>query len=139
MKKKLLKISVLICLMIFVQTSVKLFAQTGTGYNYMASYVKVTGGGMMPDTTNGYTCDCDGTGVTDVTSCLQAALNTAASLGKPLLIPYTTGYYKISNQLNVNCSVIGIGGTPTIKQVSDAHGLRLVANMTGWIYKWGYN
>ena len=110
-------------------------AKTGTGFNFTPTFLKVTGGGAMPDTTDGYTCDCDGTGVTDATACLQAALDSANSLGKPLLIPYTDGYYKISDRLRVNCSVMGIGGMPTIKQTSDvSQALLLVDDMTGWIY-----
>lgn len=128
------KIATVIVLIIFTRSFSNLSAQTGTGYEYMPSYVNVTGGGNMPDTTNGYTCNCDGTGATDATACLQTALNTASSLGKPLLIPYTTGFYKISSQLLVKGSVMGIGGMPTIKQTADAVGLRLGNNMTGWIY-----
>jgi hypothetical protein len=109
--------------------------EAGTGFNYTPSYINVTGGGVMPDTTDGLTCNCDGTGVTDVTACLQAALDSASSLGKPLLIPYTDGYYMISNRLMVNCSVMGIGGMPTIKQTDElSQALLLVDDMTGWIY-----
>jgi hypothetical protein len=111
--------------------------QVGTGYNYSPSFLSVTGGGAMPDITDGYTCDCDGTGATDATKCLQAALDEAKDLGKPLLIPATSEYYKINGTLQVNTSVIGINGMPTIKQTSTKTGavaLRLVNNMTGWIY-----
>jgi len=106
----------------------------GTGGTHMPQYVTVTGGGPMPDISNGYTCNCDGTGATDATSCLQTAANTAASQNKPLLIPYTSGYYKISSALTIRCSVIGTGGMPTIRQTGDDKGLRLAADMTGWIY-----
>ena len=109
--------------------------EAGTGFNYTPSYIHVTGGGVMPDTTDGLTCNCDGTGATDVTVCLQAALDSASSLGQPLLIPYTDGYYKISDKLTVNCSVMGIGGMPTIKQTDElSPALLLVDDMTGWIY-----
>ncbi len=123
-----------VCLMIFIQTVVK--AENGTGTTFTATNITVTGGGAMPSTTNGYNCGCDNTGNTDVTSCLQTALNTAASQGKPLLIP--SGSYKISGQLSVNCSVIGTGSTmPTITQTSRTlytSMFRCVNNMTGWIY-----
>ena len=70
-----------------------------------------------------------------LTARLQAALDSANSLGKPLLIPRTDDYYKISDRLWVNCSVMGIGGMPTIKQTSDvSQALLLVDDMTGWIY-----
>ena len=134
MKNILNKISIVSVLIIVVQSFNGLSAQTGTGYEYMPSYVAVTGGGNMPDTTNGYTCNCDGTGATDATACLQSALNTAYSQGKPMLIPYTPGYYKISSQLIVKGSVLGIGGKPTIKQTTNSVALRLGNNMTGWIY-----
>ena len=134
MKNRVQKISVLLCLMIFFQAFNQLTAQVGTGYNYAPSYVKVTGGGAMPDIANGYTCNCDGTGATDAAPCLQAAMDSAASQHKPLLIPYTSGYYKIESPLKVNCSVLGIGGMPTIKQASDVVVLSLNNNMTGWIY-----
>lgn len=107
----------------------------GTGKTYAPSYVNVTGGGAMPDIANGYTCDCDGTGATDATACLQAALDEAKNQGKPLLIPATEGYYKISSKLLVDCSVIGVGGMPTIKQTSElSEALLILDDMTGWIY-----
>jgi len=134
MKNRLRKISIFFGLIIFIQAFNQLAAQVGTGYNYMPSYVTVTGGGAMPDIANGYTCNCDGTGATDATSCLQAAMDSAASQHKPLLIPYTAGYYKINRILKVKCSVIGIGGMPTIKQTADSVVLSLRNNMTGWIH-----
>lgn len=107
----------------------------GTGTFYKPSYINVTGGGEMPDIANGLTCDCDGMGVTDATACLQAALNEAKAQGKPLLIPYTDKFYKISDQLIVDCSVIGVGGMPVIKQTNDKMpNLLVVDDMTGWIY-----
>ena len=134
MKSIPFKVSITLSLIIFIQTFTKISAQTGTGYEYMPSYVNVTGGDNMPDTANGYTCNCDGTGATDATACLQTALNTASSQGKPLLIPYTAGFYKISSQLTVKGSVMGTGGMPVIKQTTDNVALRLSNNMTGWIY-----
>lgn len=110
----------------------------GTGFEYKPAFVNVTGGGAMPDTTNGIILDCDGTGATDVTSNIQAALNEAVAAGKPLLIPYTSGFYKISGTLDVKTSVMGIGGMPTIKQVGISNtGVQtflLADDMTGWIY-----
>jgi hypothetical protein len=115
--------------------------EQGTGTHCPPSYLSdVTGAGPMPDISNGYTCNCDGSGATDVTSCLQTAANTAYAQNKPLLIPYTSGYYKISGVLNIRGSVIGIGaGMPTIRQTNscgsaECAGLRLAANMSGWIY-----
>ena len=109
--------------------------EAGNGFDYTPSFINVTGGGVMPDMTDGLICNCDGTGATDVTTCLQAALDSASSIGKPLLIPYTDGYYKISDKLTVNCSVMGIGGMPTIKQTDElSPALLLVDDMTGWIY-----
>ncbi len=119
-----------------LQINTALIAQIGTGYDYAPSYVNVTGGGAMPSTADGYVCDCDGTGTTDATACLQAALNTAASQNKPLLIPATSNYYLVNGTLMVNCSVIGINGMPTLRQTTTAEFtpvLRLVNNMTGWI------
>lgn len=135
MKKRFLKIGVLLCLMVFIQTLGKLSAQVGTGNNYTPSFIDVTGGGAMPDSTNGLTCNCDGTGVTDATACLQTALDSAYKIGKPLLIPYTAGYYKISDPLRVKTSVMGIQGRPLIAQVDTlAQGMILEDDMTGWIY-----
>lgn len=113
----------------------------GTGNTYKPQYLtNVTGGGAFPDISNGYTCNCDGTGATDATACLQNAINQAYTLNKPLLIPYTSGFYKIGRVLQVKVSMIGIGaGMPTIKQAntcgqSSCSGLQLVRNMSGWIY-----
>jgi hypothetical protein len=117
----------------------KMISGVGTGNTFTAKYVtNVTGGGAFPDISNAYTCNCDGTGATDATSCLQTALNTAGQ--KPLLVPYTSGFYKISRPLIIRGSVIGVGtGMPTIKQVntSGTDGARIfvtAAGMTGWIY-----
>lgn len=113
---------------------------TGTGTNYPASYATtVTGGGAMPDIATGYSCSCDGTGATDASACLQTAANTARTQSKPLLIPATTGFYKITRAITIYGSVIGTGGMPTIKQTAtggnnSCAGLMLAANMTGWIY-----
>ena len=115
----------------------------GTGLDFKPTFVNVTGGGAMPDTTDGVIAVCDGTGATDVTDILQMFLDSAATAGKPLLIPATDGFYKITERLFVNTSVMGIGGMPTIKQTgkrigtesnSKYQGLCLVADMTGWIY-----
>lgn len=115
--------------------SIVSYAQTvGTGYNYKPLYVDVTGGGDMPDTTGAVTLNCDGSGTTDVTVAFQAALDSAAKKGKPLLIPYKSGNYKISGTLYVSCSMIGIGGRPKINQTADVSVLVLAKNMTGWIY-----
>lgn len=135
MNYRFLKISVLICLMFFIQTFYELAAQTGTGTHFTPSYVNVTGGGAMPDTLDGLICNCDGTGATDVTDCLQAALDSSAQIGKPLLIPYTDGFYKISGKLMVNGSLMGIGGMPAIRQTDEAsQALLLMDDMSGWIY-----
>ena len=91
----------------------------------------------MPDTTNGIILVADGTGVSDVTTTIQHYLDSAAQVGKPLLIPYTDSYYKISNRLIVNGSVMGIGGMPKIVQSSsevNRQGLLLDNGMSGWIY-----
>jgi hypothetical protein len=99
----------------------------------------VTGGGAFPDLTGAPTTTCPGDGTTDVTSCLQTALDNAAAAGKPLLIPATASYYLISSRLVARTSVIGINGRPTIRTVStatNAYGTVLVAdnNFNGWIY-----
>lgn len=122
-----------------IKLSKPIKVNTGTGTSYTPSYVKdVTGGGAFPDTANGYRCNCDGTGATDATSCLQNAANTARAQNKPLLIPYTSGYYKISGPISVRTSVIGIGaGMPTIRQFNTSFGMTVLwvlSDMTGWIY-----
>ena len=118
-------------------------ALLGTGFDFKPSFVNVTGGGAMPDTTDGVIAICDGTGATDVTNALQMYLDSAAAEGKPLLIPATDSFYMITERLFVNTSVMGIGGMPTIKQTgkrigtesnSKYQGLCLEAGMTGWIY-----
>ena len=43
-------------------------ALLGTGFDFKPSFVNVTGGGAMPDTTDGVIAICDGTGATDVTN-----------------------------------------------------------------------
>jgi chitodextrinase len=134
--KQLIKYFIVVCFIYVIQIHTCIYAQVGTGYNYTPSYVSVTGGGAMPSTANGYTCNCDGTGATDATACLQTALNTAASQGKPLLIPATSNYYLVNGTLQVNTSVIGINGMPTLRQTTTTpftSVLRLVNNMTGWI------
>jgi hypothetical protein len=110
----------------------------GTGKAYKAQNVtNVTGGGAFPDISNAYTCNCDGTGATDASSCLQTALNTAGNQKTPLLIPYTSGFYRITRPLLIRGSVIGIGaGMPKIKQVNapDQKNFITAAGMTGWIF-----
>lgn len=115
----------------------------GTGFDFKPSFVNVTGGGPMPDTTDGVIAICDGSGATDVTDALQMFLDSAEAEGKPLLIPASDGFYKISERLFVNTSVMGIGGMPTIRQTGKRietesngkyQGLCLEADMTGWIY-----
>ncbi len=91
----------------------------GTGTTYSASYVTVTGAGAMPSwTTNTLTTTAVGDGLTDATAQLQADLDAAYAAGKALLIPATTAFYKIGGVLLARCSVVGVNGTPTIKQVN---------------------
>jgi hypothetical protein len=112
----------------------------GTGGNYAPGHITVTGGGSMPDwTKNVVTAACTGNGVADDTSCLQAAANSARSQNKPLVIPYTSAFYKVSRQISIYTSVGGVGGKPTIKTTStSANGtgkiLVLASGMTGWVY-----
>lgn len=111
----------------------------GTGTGYAPSYVSVTGGGAMPSTSGAVVASCAGNGSTDDTSCLQSAANAAHSQAKPLVIPATSSFYRITAPITVYGSVIGTGGMPTIKQTSacssaSCAGLRLAAGMTGWIY-----
>ena len=112
-------------------------ALLGTGFEYKPSFVNVTGGGAMPETTNGIVLVADGTGASDVTTIIQHFLDSAALENKALLIPYTDAYYKISNRLVVKGSVMGIGGMPKIIQTSsetNRQGLTLDNDMSGWIY-----
>jgi hypothetical protein len=93
----------------------------------------------MPDTTAAHQASCAGDGSTDDTSCLQNAINSAQSAGKPLLIPATSSFYKITSPLIVTTSLLGTNGMPTIRQTSTCNtlacvGLRLAQGLTGWIY-----
>jgi hypothetical protein len=114
----------------------------GTGANYGPVYLtSVTGGGPMPSwTSNVVTAACAGDGVTDDTSCLQAAANAAHAQGKALVIPTTASFYRITGPVTISGSVGGIGGTPTIQQMntSATWGVQrifiLAPGMTGWIY-----
>jgi hypothetical protein len=112
-------------------------SDTGTGTAYTPSYVTVTGAGSsLP--SGGYTASCSGNGSADDTSCLNAAASTAASQGKPLLIPYTANGYKISGTLNVRTSVMGTGGRPLIFMTGDngsgSHHIMHVNGSNLWIY-----
>jgi hypothetical protein len=113
---------------------------TGAGTTHQPTYLTgVTGGGSMPSTAGAPTASCAGDGATDDTACLQNAINSAAAAGKPLLLPATPSYYKISTVLNVTTSLIGTGGMPTIKTVNtDQYGtgsvLQLADGFSGWVY-----
>jgi len=116
----------------------------GTGTAYNASYVtSATGGGAMPSWTtnvvNAASFGAKGDGVADDTAALQNAANAARDQGKPLVIPATAAFYKISSYLQIYGSVGGINGMPTIRQTNQAWDLnavvlRLVPGMTGWVY-----
>jgi Right handed beta helix region len=113
---------------------------TGAGTTHQPTYLTgVTGGGAMPSAAGAPTASCAGDGTTDVTACLQNAINSAAAAGKPLLIPATSSYYKISTALNVTTSLIGTGGMPTIKtidteQYQNGSVLHLADGFSGWVY-----
>lgn len=110
-------------------------ADVGTGMSHTPSYLTgVSGGGAFP--TGGVTVTCPGNG-TDVTACLQAAIDSQGSA--PLLIPATSSYYLISRSLVVRGSLIGINGRPTIRTnssapYSDGDVLLVADGFTGWIY-----
>ncbi len=112
----------------------------GTGTRHRPSYVKgVTGGGPRPATEGAPAASCAGDGRRDDTRCLQAAIDSAARARKPLLIPATAVFYRITAPLQVTTSLIGIGGMPTIRQTSTCAtsrcaGLRLAEGMSGWIH-----
>jgi hypothetical protein len=111
---------------------------TGSRHNPQ-SITTVTGAGPMPSTTGAPVAACAGNGTTDDTTCLQNAINAAASAGKPLLIPTTSSYYRITNRLTVTTSLIGTGGMPTIKTANTNTNylgdvLMLPKTFTGWIY-----
>jgi hypothetical protein len=113
---------------------------TGTGHKprYLTS---VTGGGAMPSfTTNAVTAACAGDGVTDDTACLQAAADKARAEGRPLAIPKTSSFYRITGPIKVYGSVGGVGGMPVIKQTNTSATwgaqkmMILQPGTTGWIY-----
>jgi hypothetical protein len=113
----------------------------GTGTSYAPTYImNVTGGGPMPSwTTNVVTAACAGDGVTDDTACLQDAANAARDQVKPLVIPYTDNFYRVSDYITIYGSVGGVGGMPTIKRLDwnniySPDNFHLADNMTGWIY-----
>lgn len=112
----------------------------GTGGDHNPSHVTVTGGGALPSMTGAPTLNAAlGDGTTDATAAIQAAIYSAAVAGKPLLIPATSSFYRVTAPLTVSTSLIGVGGQPTIKTTSTAGDyqgvvLRLAQNFTGWIY-----
>jgi hypothetical protein len=114
----------------------------GTGTSYKPSYLTaVTGGGAMPSwTTNVVTAACAGDGTTDDTACLQAAADSARSQNRPLVIPKTSSFYRITGPIKIYGSVGGVGGMPTIKQTNTSATwgaqkmMILQPGMTGWIY-----
>jgi hypothetical protein len=113
---------------------------TGTGASYAPTYITATGGGSMPNWATGVvTAPCAGDGVTDDTACLRGAAESAHSQNKPLVIPYTPAFYKVSGRITIYTSVGGVGGMPTIKTTStsgDGSGtiLVLAPGMNGWVY-----
>jgi hypothetical protein len=113
----------------------------GTGTSYGPSHItNVTGGGAMPSwTTNVVTAACAGNGVTDDTACLQAAANAARDQNRPLVVPATSSFYRVTAPITIYRSVGGVGGMPTIKQTNpsgnaDASILKLPLGFTGWVY-----
>jgi hypothetical protein len=101
----------------------------------------VTGGGAMPSwTSNVVTAACAGDGMTDDTACLQAAADRARTQSRPLAIPRTSSFYRITGPIKVYGSVGGVGGMPTIKQTNTSATwgaqkmLILQPGTTGWIY-----
>jgi len=113
--------------------------QHGTGGTYAPSYVTVTGGGAMPSTSGAPNADAC-RGLSDARTCLNEAIASARSAGKPLVI--NSGSYTVSGQLDVATSLIGVdtgGGQPTITSTNGDDGLEasvihLVENFTGWVY-----
>jgi hypothetical protein len=116
----------------------------GAGTSYKPSYVtNVTGGGAMPSWTSNVISAADygakGDGTTDDTAALQSALDAGHSQGKPVVVPATSSFYKITSRLLVYGSIGGVSGMPTIK-VSSGTGtattsvLALAPGMTGWVY-----
>jgi hypothetical protein len=116
----------------------------GAGTSYKpTSVTNVTGGGAMPSWTSNVVNAADygakGDGSTDDTTALQNALNAGHAQGKPVVIPATSAFYKITTRLLVYGSLGGINGMPTI-QVPSGTGtaatsvLALAPGMSGWIY-----
>jgi hypothetical protein len=114
----------------------------GTGTAYQATYLTgVTGGGAMPSWTGAVvTASCAGDGSTDDTACLQGAANAARDQGKPLVIPATSSYYRVTGPVTISTSVGGVGGMPTIRQTNTSATwgqqkiLILARGMSGWIW-----
>jgi hypothetical protein len=113
----------------------------GTGGNFSPSRVSVTGGGAMPDwTTNVVTANCAGNGTTDDSACIQAALDAGRDQGRPVVLPYTSSYYRITRVLSVYGSFGGVGaGRPQIRMTTagataSQSALRLMPNRSGWLY-----
>jgi hypothetical protein len=115
----------------------------GTGGTRTPQFINVTGGGTMPSLTGAISAasyNAKGDGVTDDTTALKNAANAAAAAGKPLVIPATSSFYKITGPITVKGSVIGTNGMPTIKQTSGGTGTDtgaifiIATNTTGWIY-----
>jgi hypothetical protein len=97
-------------------------SNAGTGASHSAQYVSATGAGPRPSLTGAPAAACAGNGSTDDTSCLQRAIDSAHAAGKPLTIPATSSYYKISGPLHVTTSIIGTGGMPTIQTATTGSG-----------------
>ena len=116
----------------------------GAGTSYGPSYVmNVTGGGAMPSWTSNVISAADygakGDGSTDDTAALQNALNAGHAQGKPVVIPATSAFYKITTRLLVYGSLGGINGMPTLKVTSGSGTsttsvVALAPGMTGWVY-----
>lgn len=118
-------------------------SQTGTGGTHTAQFLSITGGGSMPSLTGAISVTsygAKGDGVTDDTTSIRNAANAAAASGKPLIIPATSSFYKISGPVTIKGSVIGTNGMPTIKQANTSGDTSLAGifivteNTTGWIY-----
>ena len=85
----------------------------GTGGTARPAHVSVTGApGTLP--TSGYTnVHCEGMDPGATTSCLQAALDSAAAAGQALLLP-SGATYTISSPLKVTTSLVSLGSAATI-------------------------
>lgn len=113
----------------------------GMGTTFAPKYYTGVGGGPFPSLVGAPTLSVAGDGTTDVTAAFQSAINSATAAGKPLLIPTPAVAYRITSDLVVTTSLIGLGTTaatlPTIRQTNTAdelHCMRLEGNMHGWIY-----